>query len=161
MKFFWTILCMALLVACQNGESTTGDTAKTTVKKGNNGQGSGAVKEILPVTEVDGEYELASAEIAGKNVKLRGEKKISFNFERGKLSGRCLCNSFSGSFSLGEGSSLNISEFANGSRICSGKMGKESDILSIIQSAGTYELLASTALKINAEKGNLVLRKIL
>ena len=160
MKFFWTVLCMALLVACQNGESTTGDNAKTTIKKGNKGQANGVAKELLPVTEVDGEYEVASAELAGKNIKLRGEKKTSINFERGKISGRGLCNGFKASFSLGEGNSLNITEFTKGTRICSGKVGKENDILSLLEGAGTYELLATTALKINAEKGNLVLRKI-
>lgn len=160
MKFLWTVLCVSLLVACQNSNGKDGANASTLVKKGAGGA-QGEAAEVLPVTEIDGEYELASAEWEGKEVKLRGEKKTTITFERGKINGRSLCNGFSGAFALGESHSLSVSGFKQGSRICPGKMGKESNILGLIQGASTYELLGATALRVNTEKGNLVLRKIL
>lgn len=159
MKFFWTVLCVCLLVACQNSEGKEGTNGTSAGKKGTR-TSQGVAEEVLPVTEIDGDYELASAEWEGKSVKLRGEKKTNFSLERGKLSGKSLCNGFSGGFALGENNTLSISEFKKGSRICSGKMGKEANMLSIIENAVSYELLGTTALKVNAEKGNLVLRKI-
>lgn len=160
MKFLWTVLCVSLLVACQNSDGQAGANSSTLVKKGNGGA-AGEAKEVLPITEIDGEYELASAEWEGKEVKLRGEKKTTITFERGKINGRSLCNGFSGAFALGENNSLSVSGFSHGSRICSGKMGKEANLLSVLEQAGTYEILGVTALKVNAEKGNLVLRKLL
>lgn len=160
MKFFWTVLCVCLLVACQNSEGKEGANGTTIVKKGA-GTSDGSAEALLPVTEIDGEYELVSAEWDGKEVKLRGEKKMTFTLERGKMSGKSLCNGFSGGFALGENNALSISEFKNGSRICSGKMGKEANLLNLIENAGSYELLGTTALKVNSEKGNLVLRKLL
>ncbi|MBX2877522.1 MAG: META domain-containing protein [Saprospiraceae bacterium] len=160
MKFFWTVLCVCLLVACQNSEGKEGANGATVVKKGA-GTSSGEARELLPVTEIDGNYELASAEWDGKEVKLRSEKKTTFSLKRGKLNGKSLCNGFTAGFALGENNTLSISEFSKGNRICSGKMGKEANLLSIIEHAGSYELLGSTALKVNSEKGNLVLRKLL
>ncbi len=160
MKFFWTVLCVCLLVACQNSEGKEGGNGTTSVKKGAGTPQEGA-QALLPVTEIDGNYELVSAEWDGKEVKLRGEKKMTFSLERGKLNGKSLCNGFSAGFALGENNALSISAFSKGTRICSGKMGKESNLLSLIESAGSYELLGATALKVNSEKGNLVLRKLL
>lgn len=160
MKFFWTVLCACLLVACQSSDGQEGGNNGTIVKKGA-GTPQGEAKEVLPVTEIDGEYELVSAEWDGKEVKLRGEKKMTFSLERGKLNGKSLCNGYSAGYALGENSTLTISEFSKGTRICSGKMGKESNLMSLLENAGSYELLGATALKVNSEKGNLVLRKLL
>ncbi|NRB49902.1 MAG: META domain-containing protein [Saprospiraceae bacterium] len=159
MKFFWTVLCVCLLAACQNSEGKEGADGASAVRNGTRAS-QGEAEELLPVTEVDGNYEVAGAELDGKSVKLRGEKKTSFSLERGKLNGKSLCNSFSGGFALGENNTLSISGFKKGSRICSGKMGKEANMLSILEDAVSYELLGTTALKVNSEKGNLVLRKI-
>ncbi len=159
MKFFWTVLCACLLVACQSSDSTEGGNG-TTVKKGA-GVPQGEAKEVLPVTEIDGSYELVSAELDGKEIKLRGEKKMTFSLERGKLNGKSLCNGYSAGYALGENNTLTLSEFTKGRRICAGKMGKEDNLLSLLENAGSYELLGATALKVNSEKGNLVLRKLL
>lgn len=147
-------------MACQNSDGQEGANASTLVKQGNGGA-QGEAKELLPITEIDGEYELASAEWDGKEVKLRSEKKTTITFERGKINGRSLCNGFSGAFALGENNSLSVSGFKKGTRICSGKMGKEGNLLSLLEQAGTYEVLGVTALRVKAEKGNLVLRKLL
>lgn len=160
MKFFWTILCVGLLVSCQNSEGKEGANGTTVVKKGA-GAASGEAEELLPITEIDGNYELASAEWEGKELKLRGEKKTTISFERGKINGRTLCNGFSGGFALGENNSLSVSGFNKGSRVCSGKMGKEGSILNLLEAGKTYEVLGATALKVNSEKGNIVLRKLL
>lgn len=159
MKLFWTFICMALLVACQNGENT-GKTG-TVLKKKGDGTPNGSAQELLPITELDGKYELASVELEGKSINIRAEKKVSISFERGKVNGTSICNSFGASFSLGEGNSLTISDFKKGNRICSGKIGKENNILSIFETARTYEIIGQTALKINSEKGLMVLRKML
>ena len=159
MKFFWTVLCVCLLVACQNSEGKEGANGTSAVKKGTR-TSQGEAEEVLPITEIDGDYVVAGAEWEGKAVKLRGEKKTNFSLERGKLNGKSLCNGFSGGFALGENNTLSISEFKKGSRICTGKMGKETNMLSILENAVSYELLGTTALKVNSEKGNLVLRKI-
>lgn len=162
MKLFWTFICVALLVACQNGD-TQNTEEKTVLKKNSDGttNASGQTTELLPITELDGNYEVASAELEGKNINLRGENKVTLSFERGKMKGSSICNKFSGAFSLGEGNSLSITEFNKGKRICSGKIGKENNLLSILETAGTYEIMAKTAVKVNSEKGNLLLRKIL
>lgn len=159
MKFFWTVLCACLLVACQNSEGKEGGNGTTVVKKGTGA--AGAAAEVLPVTEIDGEYELVSAEWDGTEVKLRGEKKMTFKLERGKMNGKSLCNGYSAGYALGENNTLTVSEFSKGTRICSGKMGKEGNLLSLLENAGSYELLGATALKVTSEKGNLVLRKLL
>lgn len=113
------------------------------------------------VIEIDGSYELVSVELDGKEIKLCGEKKMIFFFEWGKLNGKLFCNGYSVGYVLGENNILILLEFIKGCRICVGKMGKEDNLLSLFENVGFYELLGVMVLKVNLEKGNLVLWKLL
>ena len=156
------LFCTVLLFSCQSNEQAEGDGegAQTSVRQGN-GAGNGQQGEQLPVTELDGNYEMAQAEYNGKNVDLRAERGVLMSFERGKMSGRSVCNGFSADFALAERSKITLTKFQKGNRICSGKMGKDASLIALVEKATTYEILAKTAVRLNSENGYLVLRKVL
>jgi len=155
MRIFFALMLIAGLWACNGAEKTPAENT-TTVPQDT----TAAVEEALPSEPLDTTPPAPYENIEWKLSTMAGKKPfkdavMTVLMKKGAINGSGGCNQYSGTFTVGEGGVLSVSELASTKRMCDGLMGQETKFFETLRGATSLKM-NKVELVITSPVGELV-----